>query len=217
MTGGTGVTIRKFEQRDRSSVRRICAGTALMGEPGSAFFDDDEVLADALSLYFTDHEPQSCLVAEDSGRVVGYLFGAINEKSVERAFSRKILFPLLVKTLTRGVFFRRKNLVFFFYFLMSAAKGEFTSPDFSKEYPATLHINIEKEYRAIGIGAMLISAYLGYLKGLGVAGVHFATVSEKAGTFFAGQGFSLLSRGRRTYFRYFLHKEITLHIYGMKL
>ena len=100
---------------------------------------------------------------------------------------------------------------------MSFLKGEFSEPDFSKDYPATLHINIQEGLRGSDIGSGLITAYLGYLKKEGVRGLHFATLSERASNFFSKQHFDLLYKGRRSYFRYILHRDLPLYIYGKRL
>ena len=209
--------IRKYDSRDRPAVRRICCQTALMGEPSAIFFDDDEIFADALTAYFTDYEPESCFVAEYDTNVIGYLIGTKDASHMDKVFADKIAAPLLIKALRRGTFFRKKNVKLLLCVLLSLLKGEFKIPAFSKDYPAVLHINIAKEYRMAGIGSKLINAYLDYLRALGIRGVHLATMSDKAGQFFKKQNFQLLFQGERSYFRYFLNKNVQIYIYGMKL
>lgn len=211
------VIIRKYEAKDRQRVREICCQTALMGEPSTVFFEDDEILSDALTLYFTDYEPESCFIAESGGEVIGYLLGAKDTQRIEKVFTGKIALPLFFKALSRCVFFKRKNARLIFHILVSLAKGEFKAPHFHADYPGTLHINLFKGYRAAGAGSRLIEAYLNYLKAERVKGVHFATMSDHAGRFFEKQGFKLLFSGKRSYFRYFLGKSVPLYIYGMRL
>ena len=211
------LVIRKYESRDRPAVRRICCDTALMGEPSAIFFDDDEIFADALTAYFTDYEPESCLVAEQGQTIVGYLIGAKDVKRMDKIFAGKIAVPLLIKALQRGALIRKKNVQFLLRVFLSLIKGEFKTPAFSKDYPATLHINITKECRMAGIGSKLINTYLDYLRAQEVKGVHFATMSDKAGRFFSKLNFQLLFQGERSYFRYFLGKNIPVYIYGMQV
>jgi GNAT superfamily N-acetyltransferase len=212
-----GCIIRKYESRDRAAVREISCLTALMGEPSAIFFDDDEILADALTLYFTDHEPESCWVVECKEKVVGYLIGAVDVARSHQITAQKITFALVMKAFRRGTIFRGKNIRFFFHVLLSALKGELKAPAFSKEYPATLHINILKEYRGGGWGSALINVYLDHLRSKAVKGVHFATMSDQASQFYNKLGFQLLFQGNRSYFRYFLGKDISIYIYGMRL
>jgi len=211
------LVIRKYGSRDRPAVRRICCETALMGEPSALFFDDDEIFADALTAYFTDYEPESCFVAEYGQAVVGYLAGAKDAGGADKIFACKLAAPLLLKALQRGVFWHKKNAKFLFRVLLSLTKGEFKAPDFSKDYPAILHINIVKGCRAAGIGSKLINAYLDHLRSEGVEGVHLATMSEAAGGFFEKIGFKPLFEKGRSYLRRILGKDIKVRIYGMRI
>ncbi|MFA7272057.1 MAG: hypothetical protein WC090_05030 [Candidatus Omnitrophota bacterium] len=214
MTENPPVTIRKFQKKDREDVRRICCSTGFLGSPVSNFLDGDEIFADCLTLYFTDYEPEACFVAECQGKVVGYITGA---KDLRQVYRNNILCRIFIKIIASAALGKPKNRLFIWNLLMSLLKREFSDPDFSKEYPATLHINIQDGLRGSKIGAGLIDAYLGYLKGEGVRGVHFATMSERASNFFSKQRFDLLYRGKRSYFSYILHKGLPLYIYGKRL
>ena len=209
--------IRKFTEADREDVRRISRETAFLGLPSGIFFEDDEVLSDALTLYFTDYEPGSCFVAVEQGKVMGYLIGTKDAKVAEKITSQKINLRLFRKALERGLFFKKNTLRFFIHVLMSLLKGEFNNPDFSKQYPAMLHINIDKDFRGRSVGRRLIEAYLSFLKNEGIGGVHFGTVSEEAKNFFLKLGFETLFKGRRTYLRYYSGKDLPYYIFGKKI
>ncbi len=171
MENESRVAIRKYEAQDKSQVRLISCMTALMGQPSNTFFDDDEIFADALTLYFTDYEPESCFVAEHDSRIIGYLLGAKDTKRMEKIFASKIALSLFIKALSRGIFFSKRNIKFLSHIFLSLLKGEFKAPVFSADYPATLHINILQEYRAQGVGSKLINVYLDYLKENSIKGV----------------------------------------------
>jgi len=211
------ITVRRYRKEDRLYVRDLAWDTALMGEPASAFFSDKEILADFLTLYFTDYEPESCFVAESNNRVIGYLMGAKDITTLNKVSREKIAPRLVAKALINGIFLKKKNLAFFLRLLLSFCKGELKMPDFSRVYPATLHINLQKEFRSLGIGSKLIGSYLEYLSGRGIAGVYLPTMSDKAAGFFRKIGFNLLYRGRRSYFRHILQRDVPLYIYGKKL
>lgn len=209
-----GYIIRKYEKKDRNCVRDIAWNTAFRGEPASAFFSDKEILADFLTLYFTDYEPESCFVAEAKGRVIGYLIGAKDTAILNQILQLKIVPRLLIKGIINCTFLKKKNLIFFFQCLLSFLKGEFRMPCFYSSYPATLHINLEPGFRRKGVGSRLIAAYLTYLNKEGMVGVNLATISEEGSWFFKARGFNLLHQGRRSYFRYILYKDIPLYIFG---
>ncbi|MDD5691737.1 MAG: GNAT family N-acetyltransferase [Candidatus Omnitrophica bacterium] len=210
----TPVSIRGFLPRDREDLRRISCQTAFPGIKPGEVFSDNEVLADALTIYFTDHEPQSCFVAVTDNRVVGYIIGTKDASAMEHINGKNIFPRLIRKALRRGVFLNISNLKFIFYCLRSACRGEFFMPDFSKKFPAMLHINIESGYRQAGLGARLIKTYEAYLREQGVSGVHFGTLSEEAKGFFLKMGFTILAQGRRSYLKPYLGKEVNFYVFG---
>ncbi|MCR4337661.1 MAG: GNAT family N-acetyltransferase, partial [Candidatus Omnitrophica bacterium] len=76
------VHIRQYQPSDRAAVRRINYETAFLGY-APKLFDSPELVADGLTLYFTDWEPESCFVIEDQGRVVGYVMGTKDVRKME--------------------------------------------------------------------------------------------------------------------------------------
>ena len=211
------VKIRKFQAKDRTAVRQIVHDTALMGEPAELFFHGQEVISDAFSLYFTDYEPGSCFVAEINDQIVGYLIGAKNKISAETIFNRQIALSLFFKALKNGIFLSIKNISLIFSCLIDLLKNGIKTPDFNKLYPATFHLNIKEGFRGQEIGSRLVNIYLDYLKIEGVPGVHLATMSEQAANFFLAQGFRQLYKGKRSYFRHLLHRDVPLYIFGKLL
>jgi GNAT superfamily N-acetyltransferase len=210
------ILIRKFNVHDRLDVRRISCETAFLENAGRSLFDS-EILADSLTLYFTDYEPGSCFVAVDNDRVVGYLTGASDIAMMNRIIMRRIAPGLIFKALRKGIFLRENNNIFLLNLLMSYIKGEFFMPDFSKKFPAILHINIDKNHERQGVGSRLIGQYLNFLRTKGVFGVHLCTISERGKTFFMKQGFSILFQGKRSYLRRYVKKNIPCYILGRML
>ena len=208
------VKIRKFQAKDRDAVRQIVYDTALIGDSAALFFQGQEIISDALSLYFTDYEPGSCFVAEINNQIVGYLIGAKDKIAAEAIFNRRIVLPLIFKAFKKGIFLNLKNLKFIFSCLIDLVKNGIHTPDYNSTYPATFHLNIKDHFRGLDIGAKLIITYLDYLKIKGVPGVHLATMSERAANFFLAQGFRQLYKGKRTYFRHVLQRDLPLYIFG---
>lgn len=211
------VIIRQYRRQDREFVRGIAWDTAFVGKPAEIFFSGKDTLADFLTLYFTDYEPESCFVAENNGRVVGYIIGANDTQKLSLIFLFKIIPRLLLKAILTGDILKRKNLRFLLNLLVSLARREFSMPDFSKDYPATLHINVDKDFRHLKIGSRLISEFLSYLAKEKIRGVFLATMSERAAKFFSKEGFSLLYTVGRSYFRYLAHKDMPVYIFGKRL
>jgi hypothetical protein len=68
-----------------------------------------------------------------------------------------------------------------------------------------------------GIGSKLIDAYLAYLRAEAVKGVHLATMSDKAGSFFSKMKFKMLFKRERSYFGHILKCNVPIYIFGMYL
>lgn len=171
------VSIRAYEEKDREGLRRIACATAFLGEPYLKVVSNAEVVADALSLYYTRYEPESCFVAESGGEVVGYLTGTKDIRLMGR-FRGRIAAAIIGKVIRNGLLFDQKNRRFIWYNFLSFLKGEFRKPDYSKEYPALIHINVDHPYRSQGIGGRLMKAFLDDLRVKNVPGVQISTNTE---------------------------------------
>jgi GNAT superfamily N-acetyltransferase len=209
--------IRKYREKDRKAIRDISVKTSFLGNPIEFFINDYELIADVLTLYYTDYEPESCFVAESSGEVIGYLTGAANVRLKNNIFRYRVMPAIIKRALSGKVFMNRNTLKYIFSTFISFLKGEFSTPDFSEEYPATLHVNVGKDYRGIGIGRRLILEYLDCLEEFGVSGLHFRTKSKRAKIFFHKLGFNILYKGTFSYMRYYMGKDIPYYIFGKKL
>src|SRR5208283_2720318 len=78
--GRNGFEIRSYRDRDRGEIQRLCCDTGFLGEPIDAVFQDRELFAELFTKPYLDHEPEWAWVAEDQGRVVGYLLGSVGKE-----------------------------------------------------------------------------------------------------------------------------------------
>jgi RimJ/RimL family protein N-acetyltransferase len=217
MTLDQTIKIRKYIKSDRETVRRISCDTAFLGEPVENFFEGRDFIADFLTAYYTDYEPQSCFIVEVDRKIAGYLIGTTSETKMIKTFFFKILPKTFFKTFFKGIFMKNKNILFLWWNIYSFFKGQFFPTVDLKNYPALLHINFSAVYRGKGLGSVLLKAYLDYLKGEKVSGVHLTTHSEKACRFFEKNGFRLLLKTKRSYYRGVLHKDIGYYYLGILL
>ncbi|MFC1643600.1 GNAT family N-acetyltransferase [Chlamydiota bacterium] len=217
MINNPKIIIRKYHSSDRESIREISYNTAYLGNSASLFFNDREIFADILTLYFTDYEPESCFIAEDKGKVIGYLTGTKNTKNMKKCFIRKILFPLLFKAIKRNSLLKKQNKKLINNLIKSTIKKEFHFPDFSEQYPATFHTNIIKEYRGQNIGTKLMERFFSYLESEKITGIHCATISERASKFYLKHGFNLLFKTKLSYLKYRTGKVFPYYVLGKKL
>jgi GNAT superfamily N-acetyltransferase len=168
-----------------------------MGEPITEVFDCYDLVADLLTYYYIHFEPQSCFVAEEEGKVVGYILGAVDTRRSGKIMIRRV-YPLILGRFILGRYkIGKRELAHGWRLLKATLRGELSTlkPDLVK-YPAHLHINILKPYRRRGIGIKLMNRFLEYLKDCGVRGVHLATTNmhKEAVPFYERMGFQLLGR-----------------------
>ncbi len=189
----SNVIIRSFRPGDRNAVCTICCDSADKGEPIERTLADREWAADLLTKYYTDYEPSSTFVAEDNGKVVGYILGCFDNRRYGLVMLFIIIPWLLVKGLTRGVFFTSQ-----FWGVVAAGvhnwrrlfhwrKTSFHS------HQAHLHVGIAKGHRGHHVGRQLVETLVSYAK---TKGVHELTASvhdsnQAACRFFEHAGFKV--------------------------
>ena len=212
----TSIIIRNYQIKDRDAIRKISLESVFLGEERDSIFDD-EILADLLTIYFTDYEPLSCFVAVKENQVIGYIMGTQDVRNMRRLMKYKIVPRVAYKILSCRQLLRRNNLILMKNMISSYVKGEFIVPNFSKEYPATLHINIRTEYRRQNLGSLLVDYFLAFLKRKNIRGVHFGVMSESAKDFFIKLNFNILFTGEYSFPRYLLGENIPHYIMGKQI
>ena len=80
------ILIRKYRLSDRSSVENIQFETWNLGKSASLLADDEKRFHEEIK-YYLEKEPESCFVAEDKGKVVGYLLGCLDDKNHEESIN----------------------------------------------------------------------------------------------------------------------------------
>ena len=133
---------------------------------------------------------------------------------MKRIFIKKILPGLISKIFIRGIVFKKNAIKLVIHVFASFFKGEFKSPDFSPQYPATLHINIARNYRGKSVGKSLIERFEKLLQEKKVNGVHFGTISEKASLFFNKLGFNVLFKSSQSYLTYYTGEKVSYYVCG---
>lgn len=214
MTTADDITIRVYQPADRAAVRRISRETAFF-EAGR--WGDGEWLADALTMYYTDHEPGSCFVAVQGDAVIGYVTGALDETRARRVTRLRVLPRLCGRLIAAGFPFDATLRRLAGECLRCALKGEFRRPRFHRDYPAELHVNLAATARRRGIGRRLVAAFAEYARTHGAAGIQVSVLSDPARAFFAAQGFEVLFETQRTFLQNTPDEKAPWYIMGKKL
>ncbi len=183
------VVVRPYEPRDRAAVRGICPRTGFMGEPADWYWRHAESFADIWTGYYTDREPQSCLVAVRDDAIVGYLAGCVDTRTAPPPSA-----ALARATVRHGLFFRPGTAGFLWRGIADAIRDRATPREAVDDprWPSHLHINLAPAGRGAGAGSALMAAWMARLAEVGSPGCHLGTLLEnrRAIAFFERQGFS---------------------------
>ena len=213
----TGIIVRICKPEDRRAVREISVQSSIFGEYIEQKLLSEEIVADLLTSYFIEYEPQYCFVAEKDNEVVGYLLGSIDVPEMRKVVRNKVMPYLIKKIFQDSLIFNSTNFRLMKNVLKSYFKGEFKVPDFAQEYRATLHVNISPLHRGKMIGSLLVYHFLQILKERQVEGIQFGVLSEKGKGFFERLGFKTLFSGEYTFLRYLSGETQPHYIMGKKL
>ncbi len=169
-----------------------------MGDPIDPLFSDREAFADFFTRYYTDHEPESALVAEDAGtgEVVGYVLGCVRYrynawKQVELIATRIV--PKVVLRFLAGRY-DAPSRAFLRWVVFRSIRETPPAPERSGHF----HVNFLPRYRT-GEGARtLLFTFFELAKGWPVRRFYgqIQTRDDRRTTFWTRYGFRELSRRR---------------------
>ena len=186
------VIIRKCKKSDAKGIIHVCYKTGYMGEDVTNYFSDKRLFGLLFCLYYPKYEPEHCFVAEDKGRIVGYILGSPDTERQELQFlikiAPRILFRILFVTSWR--YFRDLRIFVHFARLPRSAAPS----GINREYPAHLHIDILKQYQRQGIGSKLMEKFENLMRKLKVKGIHLGTSEGnfKAVPFYKKLGYKII-------------------------
>lgn len=172
--------IRPYRSDDRDAVRRICFDTAVLGESIIDQYRDFESLADILTSHYTDVEPEYSLIAEQDGKVVGYLLAS---RDVTRVTSQMAI--AMRHVLRRAVCLRPGTIRFYLRSLLDAFGLLFSNkrPHIdAKFYACHTHTNFARGFRGGGVSTEMHAHLFDRLKAEGVRGMQAEVIAENAAT-----------------------------------
>jgi hypothetical protein len=171
---GVAQRVRAYTPADRQAVREIACRTAFRNRGHQAFLDDAELFADYWTRYYTDFEPEACLVVERDGEIAGYLLGCVDSRGFQRAMARSILPPILWtlgRDLVRGRYRGDPQARRFFRWFVTRSWREAPPVDIAR-FPAHYHANLLPAAYGEGMYSTLALTFLDHAERRGVHGVH---------------------------------------------
>lgn len=211
------IHIRPYQPSDQQAVFKIAAETAFFGEPVEFFMEDRRLFCDIVVRYYTTYEVDHCWVAEGEQGVIGYLLGCVDTSIQIHRWIRNIL-PFILINLLRGNYRIGKRSL---GYMVGMVIGYLTKeePELRlADYPAHLHINVQKEHRGSGSGSLLMDAYLGQLRDQGVRGVSLGTTNLNLAAIHLYEkfGFKLLEKRNSRYWTRITGQRVENLRYGIK-
>jgi ribosomal protein S18 acetylase RimI-like enzyme len=192
----TDSTVRPYRSSDRAAVRAICCETA-----GPTFSLEDPVLralfADYWTHYYTDFEPEHTWVAEEGGRVIGYLSSAFDTARFRSIMRRRILPGLMLRRLWNGRLFRSSVREFLGKRVGLWFRTVVDDAELLRRYPAHLHVNLTSAARGHGAGRLLMEALFAALARANIEGVHLETSAANSAAQGVFQQMGFVEVGRR--------------------
>jgi len=150
------VVIRKYRAADRKKLRELCCDTAYFGDPCESFFSDRELLADLLTKYYTDYEPEHLWIAEYGAELIGYITGCFDHRKYSRLMLLKIIPGSLFRAFCRKEFWCRKTWNLVVNNLKNFLSGEAQLPVTDRSsFPVHIHQNVKNGFRGKHIGSKL--------------------------------------------------------------
>lgn len=162
--------------------------------------------------YYLEKEPESCLVAEYNGKVVGYLLGCIDDRNNPESILIFILEALA--RYPKMLFMDKKDRRFW-----KGQNNVMWNAAFGKSEEARLkhlsnaghiHINLLPKARGKGVGTRLLKAFFKYAKSKGIKTIHadsFQTRLNPNGRFWQKNGFKEYSKVKTTFWKQYYPKE----------
>ncbi|MBN2459273.1 GNAT family N-acetyltransferase [Candidatus Woesearchaeota archaeon] len=210
--------IRQYEPADRQSIEEIQFNTYFLGKSMSKFVSNRKPFSAELARYF--EESESIFVAEDKGRIVGYLIGCLDDSKHNKRLSYA---NFVLSNFTKSLFFSKQDRAYWasrFAFLFNILIGK--SGELKMKTPANaghLHINLLPSSRGKGAGSKLLQAFFRYAKKKGIKVVHadsFETRLNPNKSFWIKNGFKPYSRIRTLSWKKQLPKEEIYYVCYVK-
>jgi len=169
-----------------------------------------------------NNEPESIFVLEDNNKIVGYVFGCLDDK---KSPSRKNLIQKLLYNVFKSIFMNKKERKFWktkLSFILRLFLGKAEELKLKEPKNAGhLHINLLPKYRGKGMGSKLLKAFLKYAKANNVKIIHagsFRTRLNPNSNFWLKNGFKVYDKKDSTFWLdQYPNEKIELICYYKKL
>ena len=191
------LSIRAYEPSDRDSIRALVLACADRRAIPECMGSHRDMVADILSRYYTDFEPESCWLAEDaSGRTVGFLLGCLSTTRRLWTMVFRIVPAVVVRSLLTGTVCHWPLIRLAKAGLSTWKNGHRVKSQALPMYSAHFHVGVSRECARCGLARELVRRFAAHANAAGVWGIHVSVVEGNlvARGFFESLGFCMLGR-----------------------
>jgi GNAT superfamily N-acetyltransferase len=214
--------IRKYRKSDRSQVEHIQFETYFLGKSGSLIATNPKRFHKEIR-YYLEKEQESCFVAVNNGKVIGYLLGCLDDENHEESINAFLLKSIFL--FFQLPFMNRKDRTFWFgtiKMIFGAILGKSEEKNFiPPKNSGHIHINLLPEARGKSTGTKLLKAFLEYAKSKNVKLIHadsFQTRVNPNKNFWIKNGFKEYIKVKTSMWKtYYPKEDIRLVCYVKKL
>jgi GNAT superfamily N-acetyltransferase len=215
------MAIRQYTTKDLRQVRNIHFETGFMGESMSELLTRRKEWNDKIN-YYLEKEPESIFVAEEDGKVEGYILGCLDDSK----YDQKKEFILSTLSLLFRMPFLPKHDRRYWISNIKAIFRAITGKSEEKnlktpENSGHIHINLLAKSRRKGLGSDLLKAYIKYAKEKGAKSIHAETYEadiHNNASFWLKNGFKEYSKVKTTMWQtQYPGKEMFIVCYAKEL
>ncbi len=188
--------VRKYRTSDRKQVEDIHFETGFLGSSMSRLLSNNLLWKKNIT-YYLEKESESIFVLENKNKVVGYLFGCLNDANNNE--TRSFVLHTL-KNLMLSLFLPRKDKVFWrnqFMTLLHTLTGNSEEMNFKTPKNAGhIHINLLPLARGRNLGTKLLKEFENYAKKKRIKLIHadsFRRPKKSNAQFWLKNGFTVYS------------------------
>lgn len=213
--------IRKYKPSDRKQVENIHFETGFLGKSMSKFLSNNNLYKINIK-YYLEKEPVSIFVVEQNQKVVGYLFGCLDDNK-HKVIPKAIL--QMFERIFQSIFLPKKDRIYWMSQVLNVMKilsGKSGEMKFKTPKNAGhIHINILPGYRGKKYGTILLNKFEEYAKKNDVKIIHadgFQTRLNPNSNFWQKNGFSEYSKLKSLFWsKEYPNEDIYVVCYSKKI
>jgi len=204
-----GIIIRNYTKQDRVSVETIQLQTFFLGKPLD--IKDKKRIHRTIG-YYLEEESESCFVAEENGKVIGYVLGCLDDKKNQESilsyvwviYGKIFILPFMHKSDRK--FWSGQIIGITHALFGKSGEKNFIHP----KNAGHIHINLLPNARGKGIGSRLLKTFFKYARFKGVKVIHadsFQTKLNPNKNFWIKNGFKEYSKVDTSFWKGYYPKE----------